>query len=330
MRKERFGLSVLCLIAILFVPYFAEAQPQQQIVRIGFLTPDFEPSELGIAFQKDLRDLGYVEGKNIHIEVRGAAGKLAELDRLAGELVELNVAAIIATDTATALAAKRRTNVIPIVMMGVGDPVESGIVAGLARPGGNVTGLGLPLTEFGVKQLELLKEIAPAVTRMGVLGNPSYPAAIISFKALSAAARSLALQLLSVEAQQSNELETAFSVMIKDGVGALVVLPDPIISSNYGWITMLAARHHLPSISGAREFAEYGGLLAYGPVLTDMSKRAASYVSKILNGARPADLPVEQPTRFQLILNRKTANLLNLAVPTSILVRADEVIEYTR
>jgi putative tryptophan/tyrosine transport system substrate-binding protein len=327
MYKTKITLLIIPIIVILFAQCSVTAQPQQKVAKIGFLTPDFEPSELGIAFQKELRDIGYVEGKNIHIEYRGAAGKVDRLEALAGDLVGLDVAAIVAIDTAATLAAKSRTKDIPIIMVGAGDPVESGLISGFARPSGNVTGLSLPLGEIGAKQLELLKEMTPGVTRVAALWNPSYPAAIISFRAVAAAARSLGLQLLSVEVRQSNEFETAFSVMVKDGARALVLVPDPMITSNFGYIAMLAARNHLPSISGLREFTQYGGLLAYGPVLNDMSKRAASYVSKVLNGAKAADLPVEQPTRFHLMVNRRTANLLNLSIPTSIIVRAEEWIE---
>src|SRR2546425_6458869 len=176
MWRTRIALSVISIIAIVFAQCSAAAQSRHKVAKIGFLTPDFEPSELGIAFQKELRDLGYVEGKNIHIEYRGAAGKLDRLEGLAGDLVGLDVAAIVAVDTATTLAAKSRTKDIPIIMMGVGDPVESGLVSGFARPGGNVTGLSLPLAEIGAKQLELLKEMAPGVTRVAALWNPSYPA----------------------------------------------------------------------------------------------------------------------------------------------------------
>jgi putative ABC transport system substrate-binding protein len=325
MRKKM--LVILPLFAVLLAQWPAIAQSQQNVPKIGFLTPNFEPSELGISFQKELRDLGYVEGKNIHIEYRGAAGKLDQLQGLAGNLVSLDVAAIVAVDTAAALAAKSRTKNIAIIMVGVGNPIESGLISGFARPGGNVTGLSLPLSEIGAKQLEVLKEMAPGVTRVAALWNPSYPAATIAFQALSAAARSLGLQLLSAEVQQSNEFEMAISGLVNQGIGALVILPDPMIAANFGWISILAARNRLSSISTPREFVEYGGLLAYGPVVTDMSKRAATYVSKILNGVRPEDLPVDQPTRFQLILNSKTANLLGLPIPASILVRADEVIE---
>lgn len=327
MWKTKVILSVMSVIAIAFAQCSAMAQSQQKVAKIGFLTTDFEPSELGIAFQKEMRDLGYVEGKNIHIEYRGAARNLARLEELAGDLVALDVAAIVAVDTATTLAAKSKTNHIPIIMVGVGDPVESGLVSGFARPGGNVTGLSLPLGEIAAKQLELLKEMAPGITRVAALWNPSYPAASISFRAMAAAARALDLQLLSVEVRRSNELETAFSVMGKQGVEALLLVPDPMITSNFGWISILAARNHLPSVSRPREFVQYGGLLAYGPVLNDISKRAASYVGKILNGARAANLPVEQPIRFHLMLNRRTANLLDLSIPTSILLRADELIE---
>jgi putative ABC transport system substrate-binding protein len=319
------NLKALLTSLVLFA---ASEAPAQNLTKLGLLTDGFEPSELGISIQKDLRALGLIEGRNIHMEFRGAARKLDRLDPLAEELVRLNVAVIIAVDPAAALAAKDKTRSIPIVLVGVGNPVETGLVTGFSRPGGNISGVGLPLAEFGAKQLELLREAMGQHTGpVAVLWNKRYPGGQLSFDSLTQAAKSLSLELVSAEITDANELQNVFSGFITKRVRAVVVLPDPITSANEGWIAMLSTKGQLLSISGARSYAEYGGLLAYGPVLSDLSARAAAFVVKILNGAKPSDLPVEEPSRFQLTVNRRTAEFFNLNLPTSILVRADEVIE---
>ncbi len=311
---------VLTLILTL-APLAAEAQQPPKVVQIGTLSA-FSPSAREEAFRQGLRDLGYVEGQNVTIRPRYAEGRFAKLPELAAELVRLNVDVIVASPTEAIRAAQRATTTIPIVMAISGDAVGSGIVASLAHPGGNITGLTSLAAELTAMRLELLKTIAPAMSRGSFLANKSTPKQFVS--ETEAAGRALGTQISAVMIEEANELEPAFAAMAKGRVGGVVV--DLVLGEYRRQIADLAMRHRLPTISGPREFVEAGGLVAYGPDYPDLFRRAAIYVDKILKGAKPADLPVEQPTKFELVINMKTAKALGLTIPQSLLVRADEII----
>jgi len=269
-----------------------------------------------------------VEGQNIAIEYRWAEGRFERLPDLAAELVRLKVDVIVSVVTQASLAAKNATRTIPIVMVAAGDPLGSGLVASLARPGGNVTGPSSMYAELAGKQLELLKETVPKVSRVAVLWNPAnavWQAQML--RATEVAARALGLQLQLLEARGPDELEGAFAAMTRERASALLVQVDVIFALHARRLADLAAKRHLPAMYGSREHVEAGGLMSYAPNIPDLFRRAATYVDKILKGAKPADLPVEQPTRFELIINLKTAKALGLTIPPSLLVRADQVIE---
>jgi putative tryptophan/tyrosine transport system substrate-binding protein len=329
MHRRRFLLTSLA--GALGVPLAAEAQPAVKIPRIGFLSPSF-PSDsrntrrLG-AFQQGLRELGYVEGQNISIESRWAEGKYDRLPGLAAELVRLKVDVIVTYAPPAIQAAKQATGTIPIVMAGVIDPVATGFVASLARPGGNITGLSLMAPELVAKQLEILKEVVPKGTRMAVLGNPANAGTAPQLRHAQDAARALKLQLQPLEARGPNEIDSAFAAMTKEGAGAVVVLVDAMFVDQRTRITDFAARHRLPSVYGLIDFAEAGGLIFYGANDAERFRHAAYLVDRILKGAKPADLPIEQPTKFDLVINLKTAKALGLTIPPSLLARADHVIE---
>ena len=310
-------------------PLVAEAQQAARITRIGFLTAS-RLSSITLrteAFRQGLRNLGYVEGQNIVIEWRSADETFSRLPALAAELVDLKVAVIVAGDNASTAAAKEVSKTVPIVMATSGDPVGIGLVASLARPGGNVTGLtSLSIELFG-KQVELLKELVPTLSRMAVLSVSANPANILELREIETAARRLGLQLQPVEIRETKQLDDAFSAMIKERAGALLVLPDPVLLTQRPQIADLAMRNRLPTIFARRENVEAGGLLSYGSSLSDQFRYAATFVDKILKGAKPADLPVEQATKFDLIINLKTAKALGLKIPQPLLLRADEVIQ---
>ena len=315
---------------LLAAPLVAEAQPAGKIYRIGYLSagaPTSNPLVIA-AFQQGLRDLGWVEGQNIDIEYRWAAGRFDRLPDLAADLVHLKVDVIIAAPTPAALAAKNATGTVPIVAVSLTHPVELGLVGSLARPGGNVTGLSYSVGAdiFG-KDLELLKEVVPRVRRVAVLSNPDSPAQPLTVRNVKDAARSLGLQLQLLEARGPEGFDGAFAAMAREHVGALLVVQDPAFIPHRPRLVDLAAKNRLPSIFTQREDAEAGGLMSYGPSLSDLYRRAGTYVDKILKGANPGDLPVEQPTKFELVINLKTAQALGLTVPQSILARAGEVIE---
>ena len=276
------------------------------------------------AFRQGLRELGYIEEQNIRLEYRWAEGGFPDL---AANLVRGRVDLIFAWGTTAATAAKRATGTIPIVFVAAADPVGSGLVASLARPGGNVTGLTNISAELSVKMLELLKQVAPGVARVGVLRNPGNPVSALQLKQTEIAARSLGVQLQVVDAREPSELEGAISTLTRERADALTVLADPMLLSQRARIADLAARSRLPAVFNVRQYAEAGGLLAYGPSLADLFHLAATYVDKILKGARPADLPVEQPTKFELVLNLRTARALGLTIPPPVLARADEIIQ---
>jgi len=323
------SLAALLAVFLLAAPLAVEAQVPAKVFRIGFLatnTPAATAPRLE-AFRQGLRDLGYVEGRNIAIEYRWAEGRVERLPDFAVELVGLKVDVIVALSTPDALAAKKATRTIPIVFVTAGDPVGSGLVAGIARPGGNVTGLSLLAPEIVARQLQLLKEAVPKVSRVAVLSNPANPYTALLVKETEAAARSLGVRVQLVGVRGADALDDAFSAIAKERPGALFVLFDPLLFGQRTRIAEFANKNRLPAMYAHREYAEAGGLMAYGSDLRDNFRRAATYVDKILRGAKPADLPVEQPTKFELVINLKTAKALGLTIPPSLLQRADEVIQ---
>ena len=330
MRLRLAQLLTTLVLGILLGPLAAEAEQARKVYRIGYIAGTAAPAAAHLveAFRQGLRDLGYVEGENVVIEYRWAEGRYERLPALAAELVRLKVDVIFAVITVAALAAKSATRTIPIVTAAASDPVEQGLVASLARPGGNVTGLTSTVgPEIAGKRLELLKEAVPMVSRVAVLWNPDSPPAAPHLRETEIAARSLRMQLQILEARSPQELESAFAAMTSAHAGALVVLPDAMFFAHRTRIAELAAKHRLPVMHGLREHVEAGDLIAYSVSLRDLWRRAAVFVDKILKGANPADLPVEQPTKFELVINMKTAKALGLTIPPSVLGRADQVIE---
>ena len=307
----------------------ARAQAPAKVRRIGLLSP-FSPSDTALwhqAFRLGLRDLGWVEGKNISIEYRYAEGRSDRLPDLAADLVRLKVDVIVASVTTDALAAQKATKAIPIVMAAGGDPVAIGLVESLARPGGNVTGLSQMTPELGGKRLELLKEMVPKLSRVAVLWNPQSAASTLNWKEIQPPARQLGIQLHSLEVRSPNDFDKAFEDATRARAGALVITARPSDQSNLKRIADLAAKSRLPSIYHFSEFADAGGLVTYGPDRADLFRRAATFVDKILKGAKPGDLPIEQPTKFELVVNMKTAKALGITIPQSVRFRADRVIE---
>jgi putative tryptophan/tyrosine transport system substrate-binding protein len=314
-------------------PLRARAQEYKagKAYRIGYLAGGSSTSSRYTieAFRQGLRELGWVEGQNIVIDYRFAEGRLDPLPDLAAELVRLKVDVIVASPFSPAAAAKNATGTIPIVRIGAGaDPVGQGLIASLARPGGNVTGLsyGVGQEIFG-KQLALLKEVVPKVRRVAVLWNPAVPPLAPAIEEVKVAARSFGLQLQFLEARGPNEFDAAFAAMAKERVSALLVLVDPMFSLHGARLAELTAKGRLPAAYTNRLPVEAGGLMSYGPSFSDLWRRAAVYADKILKGGKPADLPVEQPTKFELVINMKTAKGLGLTIPPSLLLRADQVIE---
>jgi putative ABC transport system substrate-binding protein len=325
-RREFIGTLAGTLVA---APLAAEAQQPSKVPRIGFLATH-SPAETANhreAFRQGLRDLGYVEGRNIAIEYRWAEGRVERFPDFAVELVGLKVDVIVATSSPLALAAKNATRTIPIVFATAADPVGSGLVAGIAHPGGNVTGLSLLAPEIVARQLQLLKEAVPKVSRVAVLSNPANPYTALLVKETEAAARSLGVRVQLLGVRGADAFDSAFSAITKERPGALFVLFDPLFVGHRTRIAEFANKNRLPTMYPHREYAETGGLMAYGPDLRDNFRRAATYVDKILKGAKPADLPVEQPTKFELVINLKAAKALGLTIPPSLLQRADEVIQ---
>ncbi len=316
---------------LLAAPVAAEAQQPAKTPRIGVLgTGSASDTALRFeAFRQGLRERGWIEGQNIVLEYRWGDGRYDRLADLAADLVRLKVDVIFAPGTAGAVAAQNATRTIPIITATVGDPVGRGIIASLARPGGNVTGLSFSVGGFEIvgKQLELLKEVVPKVSRIAVLGNPGNPSYGPMLREAQVAGRSLGVQLQVLEARGLNEFDRAFAAMVKQRAGALLVFADAAYIFDRTPLAQLAAKSRLPAIYGLREHVDASGLLAYGPNLSDLFRRAATYVDKILKGAKPADLPVEQPTKFELIINLKTAKALGLTIPPSLLQRADGLIE---
>ncbi len=324
----------LCLPLLLFsfslvaVPAAAEAQQPAKVPRIGFLSGHFTRSSSFEPFSQGMRELGYTDYKDFVIEPRGAGGDPTALPVLAAELVELKVDVIVADSTPAALAVKRATTTIPIVAVSE-DPVGSALVASLARPGGNVTGLSTFSLELGPKRLDLLKQAVPKVSRVALLWSSALRAEAIGPREMEVAARAVGVKLSWLGPRRPPEYDTALAAATKERAGALIFIGGSgnISSPAEQRIVELATRRRLPAMYDLREYAEAGGLMAYGPNLPDIFRRAATYVDKILKGAKPADLPVEQPTRFELVINLKTAKALGLTIPQSVLIRADQVIQ---
>jgi putative ABC transport system substrate-binding protein len=308
-------------------PLAARAQQAGKVYRIGYLSPASNFPELFAITSEAFQALGWIEGKNVIFERRYADNRLDRLPELAAELVRLNVDVIMAAGTLAPLAAKRATSTIPIVMATAGDPLGSGLVTSLARPGGNVTGLSLMAPDLGGKRLELLKEVLPQVSRVGILWNAANPYSALVFNETESAAQMLGIQLQSIEVRSPDDFDSALAAATQQRAGALIAVEDPLTVGHRKRIADFAASNRLPAIYGLREFADAGGLMAYGANLADLQRRAAGYVDKILKGAKPADLPVQQPTKFELVVNLKTAKALGLQIPPTLLARADEVIE---
>jgi putative tryptophan/tyrosine transport system substrate-binding protein len=321
-------IGIVLALSLTLAPLVAEAQQATKIARIGYLVlaPLSEvPSPERKAFLDGLQQLGWIEGKTITIEYRSAKWNVELLDDLATELVRMKVDVIVGAGTDTLLrAAKQATSTIPIVMTGGSDPVGERLVTSLGRPGGNLTGISLMIPELGSKRLELLKEVAPRVTRVAVLWSP---AARAEMRVTRAAADKLGLVLKLMEVRSADDLARAFAVLEKERPDALTMFFDGLTTGYRGLVGDFARKHKLPTVFGAREFAEAGGLMSYAPDIAEAFHRAATYVDKILKGAKPADLPVEQPTKFELVINLKTAKALGLTIPSSLLLRADQVIE---
>ena len=279
------------------------------------------------SFAEALRELGWIEGKNIVFEGRYAEDRLDRLPALAVDLVRLNVDVIVAVGTLAHLAAKQATTTIPIVMANAGDPVGSGLVASLAQPGGNITGLSIMSPDLAGKRLEILKEVLPDVFRVAVLWNAANPYSALVFRETEATAQKLRINIQSLEVRGPADVDSALTASIERGAGAIIAVEDPLTFGQRKLIAEFSAKNRLPTIYGLRELAESGGLLTYGASLRDLWHRAAGYVDKILKGAKPGDLPVQQPTKFELVINLKTAKTLGLTIPPSLLARADEVIE---
>ena len=319
----------ILVLVLLAVPVAAEAQPAGKIARIGRLSPltaEADQRLLG-AFRKGLAELGWVEGQHFTVESRFAEGQYDRLPQLAADLVRQRVDVILAGSNPGATAAKRATSVIPIVIVTTADPVEGGLVTSLARPGGNLTGVTAAGQDLSAKRLELLKEAVPGVTRVAVLSNPTSPYTGPFLKERERTARALGVQLRVLEAQDPGTFERIFAVMSSERTQALMVLTDIMFITHRSRIVQMAAKSRLPAVYGEQEFVGAGGLMFYGASLAAMYGRAAGYVDKILKGAKPADLPVEQPTQFDLVINLKTAKALGLTIPPSLLRRADQVIE---
>jgi putative ABC transport system substrate-binding protein len=308
-------------------PLGARAQQPAKLPTIGFLgtaTPSAQ-GQWTAAFVQRLRELGWIEGRTVAIEVRWAEGRSERYTEIAAELVRLKVDVIVTVGGAL-VAAKQATSVIPIVFPVAGDPVGSGMVASLARPGGNATGLSIQTTDLASKRLELLREVVPGLRRLAIMANVGLPDAVLEMREVQATARALGLEVAASEIRKAEDITPAFEVF-KGRAEALYVCTDALVNTNRARINTLALAARLPTMHGWREFVEVGGLMSYGPNFPDLFRRSADYVDKILRGAKPGDIPVEQPTRFDLVINLTTAKALGLTIPESFLLRADEVIE---
>jgi putative ABC transport system substrate-binding protein len=329
MSRKAFIIAVLLSTISAARPLVA-AQPAPKIAKIGWLnqsTPT-ATAHLPEAFRQGLRELGHVEGKTFVLELRYGEARVERLPDLAGELVSRKVDVIVVSGDPAIAAAKQQTRTIPIVMANSTDPVETGFVASLARPGGNVTGLSTISPELSAKRLELLRETIPGLSRVAFLWNPDVRGAVLDYRETEAAAGKLRLQLQSVEVPTTEDLDRAFSAITKGRAQALIApAAVPVLFMNRGQIVSFAQRNRLPSMYAQREFVEAGGLMNYGPNFADLWRRPATYVDKIVKGTKPADLPVEQPMRFDLVVNMRTAKTLRLTIPQTILIRATDLIE---
>jgi putative ABC transport system substrate-binding protein len=324
----KYTAALVLALGLLSAPLVAQPQARK-MHRIGFLGNSTASLEANLVepFRQGLRERGYVEGQDVVVEYRWAEGKYERFPELIADLIRLPVDVIVTAGTPAALAVKRATTTIPLVMVAVGDPVGTGLIASLPRPGGNVTGLTSIAADLEGKRLELLREVVPGVSHVAILWNPASPFQVVAEKEARAAAEVLHLKMQSAGVRAAQELDQAFEAIAKERPGSLVVLADRLFLHNRGRIVGFAARHRLPSVYAYRELVEAGGLMSFGPSYADMHRRAATYVDKILKGARPGDLPVEQPAKFELVINMKTAKVLGLRIPQSVLLRADEVIQ---
>jgi putative tryptophan/tyrosine transport system substrate-binding protein len=317
--------TVFALLALGAMPRVAESQQSKAVPRIGVLRSPPPTDHMFQALLTGLRELGYVEGKTVLIEYR--QGDDERLPELAQDLVRSKIDLIFAPNPAAAQAARKATETIPIVVAAVGDVVRTGLAASLAHPGGNVTGLTALGSDLSGKRLELLKEIVPGLTRVAVLWNPNVPDKLVEWKQMEPPARVLKLELLSIEVRTPADFDLAFESVRRLRPEALIALGEPLVFSQRGRVIQFAAEARLPAIFNWREAVEEGALIAYGPDIADLYRRSASYIDKILKGAKPGDLPIEEPIRFDFVVNRKTANALGVTLPQSILLRADRVIE---
>ena len=307
----------------------ARAQLPRTMCRIGFLGNSTATLEANLIepFRQGLRDLGYEEGRNITIEYRWAEGKYERLPALIAELVALNLDVMVTAGTPATLAVKKAAISVPLVMAAIGDPVGAGVVPSLARPAGNITGLSAMATDLEGKRLQLLGEVVTGLSHVAVMWNPQNAFQEISIRELNAAGETLKIKVQPVAVQVAEDLDAAFATLVKDKPKALIILADRIFLHNRARLMDFATQNRLPGVYAYRELVEAGGLMSYGPSYEDLHRRAATYVDKILKGAKPADLPIEQPTKFNLVINRRAAEALGLTIPGSILARADEVIE---
>ncbi|KRT74322.1 MAG: hypothetical protein XU13_C0008G0010 [Candidatus Rokubacteria bacterium CSP1-6] len=329
MKIRAAGLVTTVAFGILLAPLATQAQQSGKVHRIGFLgnsTAALEANLVG-PFREGLRDLGYVEGRNVLIEYRWAEGKYERFPALIAELIAMKIDVIVTAGTPATLAVKKATTSVPLVMVAVGDPVGTGIVASLNRPGGNITGLTSISPELEGKRLELLREVVPKLSHVAMLWNPVSPFQVIAETEVRAAAKVLRMKVLSLGVRTREEIEDALAAIARERPGALLVLADRLFLHNRARIMEFAAQHRLPGVHAYRELVEAGGLMSYGPSYAGMHRRAATYVDKILKGASPADLPVERPATFELVVNLKAAKALGLTMPQSVLLRATEVIQ---
>ncbi len=327
MRLRALPIIIIVALAILVAPLAATAQSPAKVYRIGYLATIPPPAHLWEALLDGLRERGYSEGRNLVFERRFSEGNTERFSAFAAEMVQLRVDCIIAITTPAALAVKNATTMIPIVMTTAIDPVGAGLVASLARPGGNVTGNAILYAELSTKRLEFLKDVVPGLSRVVVLWNPANPANASVWHETQAAARALGLLLHAQDVRGAQDFAGAFARTAQAHPEALLVLDDALIAMHRQDIAEFATQEHLPSVFASRESVAAGGLMSYGPSLPDLFRRAATYVDKILQGAKPADLPMEQPMKFELVINLKTAQALGLTIPPHLLMLADEVIQ---
>ena len=330
MWRRSVGLPLLVILGLLAAPLAVDAQQPGKVYRIGTLTvsPAERASHFIKALEESLSELGYVKGSNMLYEHRFADGRTERLSELARELIALNVDVIIAGNNASIAAARQATSTIPIIMTYGIDPIGVGFIASLSRPGGNITGLTGDVTaDTWGKRLELVREVAPRASRVAVLWNPDFPGMPSAWTATEAAARTLGVRLQSIEVRRLDDFDPGFTAITQQRPGALLVIADPLTYTRRREIAATAARNRIPAMYGFREATDEGGLMSYGVNISALYRRSAAYVDKILKGAKPADLPVKQPTTFELVINLKTAKALRLTIPPSLLLRADQVIE---